>query len=469
MHTPFSSTASKGVCNTPLRVKRTLCLAWLITFLCIKSAFATDAADVIGHWDGAFTRFGAAQYVSIDLAMTDSGLVGTYDIPDLILYREPLQEVLVTSDSLIFRLFWGRFPCLVHDDIGEITGVNSDWGPPVSIHLRRAAKIDQYRIEPIQFEGSGMTLHGDLLLPRGHPPFPAVVLIEGSTQQGRGQWTYRSLGDLYARNGIAALVYDKRGVGQSGGDPNTATFADLAEDAAAAVRFLQPRSDIRTEQVGLHGISQGGWLAPLAAAKLGDAAFLILEVGPAVSVWDQELQRVEYSMKAGINGEERPDSFSTDEVNRALRHTRLGFAVAQRPDRWVEWQESVAEARQSRWASYVALDSTNADLQGWMRQRYDPAATLRGTQIPVLAIFGSEDVLVPPDKNAELMRSLLSEAGNTDVTIVTFPGVGHELIQNATLVGGEWDWPSGFWRWTRRAPGLADSLVAWTRRHTEAK
>ncbi len=443
----------------------------LIALLSMQYFDAAQAVDpnlarLVGHWEGAFTRFGAAQQVSLDIVVTDHGLSGTYEIPDLILYREPLKDVAIASDTLSFRLFWGRFSCLVHAESDEITGINSAWGPPVSIHLRRASKPDRYRREPVEFTSGAVSLRGDLLLPAGNPPFPAVVLIEGSTTQGRELWSYRSLGDLFAMNGIASLVYDKRGVSQSDGDLNSATFDDLADDAVAAVKTLQSHPDIRANQVGLLGLSQGGWLAPLAASRCGDAAFLILDVGPAVSVWDQELQRVEYSMRAGSNGQDKPDSFTVEEINAALRHTRLGFDVAEHPDRWPEWQSSTAQARQSRWTTYVALDSTIADLQGWLRQRFDPAETLRKTRIPLLALFGSDDVLVPPDKNVELMRSLLTQAGNRDVTIVTFPGVGHDLIRNATLVGGEWDWPGGYWRWARRAPGLADSLVDWTRRHT---
>lgn len=439
---------------------------------CVARAGVTAAImphAVVGHWEGAFTRFGSAQTVALDVYSSDSGLTGTYDIPDLLLYREPLKSIRIDGDTLAFRLFWGQFKCLVHDENGEITGQNLDWGPPVSIHLRRSAMTSRVRIEPVTFESGPLSLVGELLTPHGNPPFPAVIMIEGSTTEGRKNWTYRSMGELLARNGIATFIYDKRGVGESDGDVGAATFNDLASDAAAAVRALVARSDIDSRAIGLLGISQGGWLAPMAAQKCDSVSFLILVVGAATSVWDQELHRVAYTMRAGSLNDDQPDSFSVEEIADALEHTRLGFSVASNPERWGEWNRSVAQAKASRWSRYVALDSSIDELQGWLRQQFDPSEVLRHTTIPVLALFGEEDTYVPPKENVDRMRTLLAEAGNKDVTTVVYPGCGHALIRNATLIGHEWEWPNGYWQWARRAPGVADSLVLWTLRVTQTR
>jgi pimeloyl-ACP methyl ester carboxylesterase len=353
----------------------------------------------------------------------------------------------------------------VHSDIAEITGENPKWGPPVSLHLKRALPESRFRIEPVRFPSGTLSLAGDVLLPVGNPPFPAVVVIEGSTTEGRKLWTYRSIGDLFARHGIAALIYDKRGTGQSDGDIDRAGFGDLCEDAVAALRYLRNRGDIDSTTVGLFGISQGGWLAPKTALLLEGVSFVILLGGPAVSIWEQELHRVEYSMRAGIYGEDEPDVFSADEIEAAMAHTRLGFDVAQNPSHWDQWQASTEHAREASWSDYVALDSTIDELQGWLRYRFDPRETLRHLQQPILALFGSNDVFVPPVENVELMETLLAEAGNDAAKIVIFPGVGHDFFTGATLIGGAWEWPTGFWRWNRRAPGLADTIITWTLTH----
>lgn len=421
-------------------------------------------AGIEGHWEGAFTRFGAVQEVAFDFRHDDSGWSATYDIPDMILYREPVRELAMNGDTLSFRVFWGGFTCLVHDDIGEITGENPKWGPPVSIHLKRSLAPDLFHIEHVRFNSDSITLAGDLLVPKGNPPFPAVVIIEGSTTEGRSLWTYRSIGDLFARTGVAALIYDKRGTGASNGDFKSATFEDLSRDASRALEYLRSRDEIDSDKVGLFGISQGGWIAPLVAVRSQHAAFAILLGGPAVSIWDQELDRVEYSMRAGSLGENEPDSFSESQIEDALAHTRLAFDVAQHPDRWSQWEASAKNARTAPWAPYVALDSSLGELQEWLAYRYDPAETLRHLTIPTLAIFGGNDVLVPPAENVRRMEHYLQEANNRDGTILVIPGVGHDFFTGATLVDGAWNWPSGFWRWNRRAPGLADTIVTWTNR-----
>jgi alpha-beta hydrolase superfamily lysophospholipase len=68
--------------------------------------------------------------------------------------------------------------------------------------------------ETVHFASGDITLAGTLVFPEGSQPHPAVVLLHGSGPQKRDLVTAR----WFAAEGIAALAYDKRGVGQSGGD-----------------------------------------------------------------------------------------------------------------------------------------------------------------------------------------------------------------------------------------------------------
>ena len=90
-----------------------------------------------------------------------------------------------------------------------------------------------------------------MVLPSGTGPFPAVVFLHGSGAEGR--WASRFLARRLAEEGFAALIWDKRGVGGSGGSWEESGFEDLAGDAAAAVAFLRSRPEIDPERVGLHG------------------------------------------------------------------------------------------------------------------------------------------------------------------------------------------------------------------------
>ena len=80
-------------------------------------------------------------------------------------------------------------------------------------------------------------LAGTLYLPLSGPPAPAVVFVHGAGPAVRGD-RYHELARHFARKGVAALIYDKRGCGESTGDWTRAGLPDLAEDALACVRLL---------------------------------------------------------------------------------------------------------------------------------------------------------------------------------------------------------------------------------------
>ena len=130
-----------------------------------------------------------------------------------------------------------------------------------------------------------MQLAGTLTLPAGPGPFTAVLLVSGSGPQDRdeallGHKPFLVLADTLTRAGYAVLRVDDRGVGGSTGDLNGSDYDVLTGDITAGVDFLRARPDIT--RVGLLGHSEGGYLAPLAAQRDGDVAFVVLMAGPTV-------------------------------------------------------------------------------------------------------------------------------------------------------------------------------------------
>jgi pimeloyl-ACP methyl ester carboxylesterase len=117
-------------------------------------------------------------------------------------------------------------------------------------------------------------LTGTLIAPSVGGRHPVIVLVHGSGAENREYmlpWARFLIG------------YDKRGVGGSTGDWNTSTYEDLASDAVVAVEYLKTRRDIDATQIGLLGISQAGWIMPLAAVRSKDVAFLISISGAGVT------------------------------------------------------------------------------------------------------------------------------------------------------------------------------------------
>ena len=128
-------------------------------------------------------------------------------------------------------------------------------------------------------------------IPAGRPPFPAVVIGHGSGRTRKEDCG--SLAFQMQRRGYATLCYDKRGVGDSTGtyvnvgtDDSETHFPLLASDMAAGVGFLRAHASIDARRVGLIGPSQAGWIIPIAARR-STPAFMILLVGPTVSVGEE--------------------------------------------------------------------------------------------------------------------------------------------------------------------------------------
>lgn len=146
--------------------------------------------------------------------------------------------------------------------------------------------------EELRITSAGVELAATLCLPAGEPPFPAAVAVHGSGMVwGKDLQGYC---DALTPRGIAVLLYDKRGVGNSGGsyrsvsvENSVAQLDELAGDAAAAFDYLRTRPDINAKRVGLIGQSQAGWIIPLAASKRSDVAFMVLISGPSVSVGEE--------------------------------------------------------------------------------------------------------------------------------------------------------------------------------------
>lgn len=148
--------------------------------------------------------------------------------------------------------------------------------------------FSQYEI-PITFNSGNIKLEGWLTKPHGNGPFPAIVLVHGSGDGPAQNPVFRTHAKKFNSIGYAVFFYNKRGVGNSEGDHNFSTFNNLADDVISAVNAIGKRSDIMESQIGLWGISQGGWIGPLAASKSDKIKFVISASGPAVSPYEQAM------------------------------------------------------------------------------------------------------------------------------------------------------------------------------------
>lgn len=138
-------------------------------------------------------------------------------------------------------------------------------------------------------------LVGDLVLPMGAGPHPAVVTVFGSGPGGRRAYDWP---ERFAAAGFAFYSYDRPGCGESSGDWQSMDFADRADETLSAVACLAGHSAIDPGRIVLFGGSQGGWVAPAAATRSSAVAAVVTFSGPGVSPAVQEEYRIGRALTA---------------------------------------------------------------------------------------------------------------------------------------------------------------------------
>lgn len=425
------------------------------------------------RWSGEIAAPGAKLGFVLHLTRADSGLTGKMAIPQQGL-TEPvdLKDVALDGKTLTFTFgvppmppsAYAKFSMLIDNDAGTATGTMTQGGQKMPVTMKRLAageappapKRPQEPKPPFPYtqrevevtSPDGAKLPGTLTIPEeakfGKGPFPAVSLVTGSGTQDRdealmGHTPFMVLADALTRRGIVVLRVDDRGWGghfnPAGADATTDTFAD---DALACIAFLRKQPEADALRVGLIGHSEGGLIAPMAAAKSNDVAFIVLLAGTGVNgreVLDAQSAAI---MKA--------EGAPADDENAAAARKKV-MDLAADPAKAAEFEVALTELVRIQLA--VAGQEPEPELiqqaviQGkrqiaskWM-QRFmvlDPREALRKTRCPVLALNGALDTQVIATQNIPPIAAALMEAGNPDVTIRVMPGLNH-LFQHATTGG----------------------------------
>ncbi len=174
------------------------------------------------------------------------------------------------------------------------------------------------RYQDVQFEApDGMILQGWFVPPRQEPG-AVVVLLPGAGGDRRG--TAWHAGELIAA-GYGVLMYDPRGIGESGGDAITLGWEHRGDLLAAAV-FLQSVPGVDDERIAVLGLSRGAhiavnaaylqpdcfaalWLDGLGVQRLGDYP----KPGDGAEGFERALNAAVLAMSELETGEPLPPAF----------------------------------------------------------------------------------------------------------------------------------------------------------------
>ena len=312
--------------------------------------------------------------------------------------------------------------------IGSLTWQRGGAAPRV------ARRVEIETREDVRFPSGDVQLAGTLIRPKADGKYPAIILVHASGAEDREY--VLPLARFLIRYGIAVLGYDKRGVGGSTGDWNTASFDDLAGDVVAAFEYLKTRDDIDPKQIGMLGWSQAGWIMPLAAVRATDMAFLISISGAGVPAAVTTIDQVQNEMTArGM----RPEGIAA-----IIELMKLQYRFAQTGEGWDEYAAAREKAAARLGGSPPDTFPGTPDHRYWQFIRrlyfYDPAPTLRQLQTPTLALFGELDNNIMAEKNRRAWEAPLNAGGNRDYTLRILPRGNHLLLE--ANVGSNAEMPS---------------------------
>ena len=258
--------------------------------------------------------------------------------------------------------------------------------PSESRSFERVALADTRHVEiGFQNETQYLSLGGLLFVPEGDGPFPAAVVIHGSGTSIRDNSWYLTLTTHLQDSGIVVLLPDKRGSEKSEGNWRTSSFEDLATDTLAAIDYLRTQESVSLSGIGVIGMSQGGWIAPLVASQDDELAFLVSMVGSVVTPREQLLYEENYNLR------------------------QVGFLPG------------ISNVLAYAGSAYVR-NFAQPELFDLIVD-YDPLPYWRDISIDSLALFGADDTNVPSAESAQRLMNL----GNPLIRVKVYEGSGHAL------------------------------------------
>ena len=250
----------------------------------------------------------------------------------------------------------------------------------------------------------------------------AIVALHGAGEGTRDSPLYRHLHELLPPVGIGVVTFDRRGEGESTGDSTRGRFGLQVEDALAVIAAID------AGRVGLWGISQGGWIGPLAAAASDEVAFLVLVASTGVTPSAQMMYAVEHQLRLAGYGD--------NVVDRALELRRRFEDWAHREP--LEQDEELADellaALDEPWYAHVWLPPVLLDEEGrrlWIEEMdFDPRPIFAEVRVPTLLFYGGADSWTPVEPSIQAWRA----ARGDQVEIIIIPEAEHDLtLPNGSL------------------------------------
>ena len=292
--------------------------------------------------------------------------------------------------------------------------------------LSRQVALQDTSLTPRQaekkYEDTIYELHGELVKPQpsreskgeifldpNSQLHPAIVFLVGSGPNSTHTGLYtdfvrENLEQIFLQHGVALMYFDKRGVGLSEGRWHRTDLYERADDARAAVQFLQQHPDIDPKRIGVVGHSQGGTVAQILGHLYGDSlAFIASLAAP------------------------------TYDTQRRITHEYYnGFLCSSVPEEVARDKSEKKAISDLNWVNAFPLIKTWRHLSEL--SEFSPAPHLAQLRRPSYFAFAELDYYVSAEGGVSALKKAAGNSAN--ITIQVFPGLDHDFRQTADVCAG---------------------------------
>jgi pimeloyl-ACP methyl ester carboxylesterase len=240
----------------------------------------------------------------------------------------------------------------------------------------------------------------------------------------------------FLRNGYAVFSWDKPSSGESTGQLDEEhKVSQRAAILADGLQALAQHPAVDGDRIGLWGLSQAGWVMPLALELTDDVAFMIVVSGGG----EDSIEQMAYQI-----GRRLHDNGGTAEQAALYEQMHAQFAKATTYEEYHQAMEQLLEIPDLNRLTGITFEMTPEDAwQPWPEEIgafFDPMTIIEHTTIPMLVFFGEWDKLVDPVQGAAAYEAALQRAGNPDYQIVMMPHAGHVFTSSPDYLDILEDW-----------------------------
>jgi len=199
-------------------------------------------------------------------------------------------------------------------------------------------------------------------------------------------------------------------------------------------------------------MSQGGWLATLAATMAREIAFVIAVSAPGVTPARQMDYTARYALYAAG---ESPAVADRAVWVRAIVNDYYRGRTQKR-----DAERAIGAIRPERWFSQVFLPNGGTlpddpvHTKWYAEMDYDPLQAVARVNVPIAFFFAQDDAYVPVQESIAHVRQAVRYP---DVTIQLVPGTDHYMETGAPGSGGP------------TSEVYIQQLLAWLRRHEQTR